>query len=411
MAWEKIRYFVERPGRAGKRRHFWQPSEHLRSLGWKLARLSDDREQALAEARRLNRALDDWRKGLAASVEESGAPLPVPAPLPKEGTVAALIAAYKASEEYAALAEKTRHSYRLNLGVIERWAGDVPVRAITAARVQNLYKGIRAKGTRHLLWQPAGGEDRPAPAPAPSAAAAVVRALSLLWTWGRRAGLCTGDNPAEKPGIKVRAAKGRIWTAAEVDAMVAAADRAGLHSIGTAIVINEWLGQREGDIIRLTRRQYRDGAFHIRQSKRGAELELPHSPRVAARVAAELARFDDLDIPPAHILISEVSGAAYTTDRFVKDFAKVRAAAAAANPGMAGLQFMHLRHTAVTRLFEAECELPLIASITGHTLKHCAEIIDRYGGRTRKMARLATDKRLAAEPRQSEAFKAGEGGE
>lgn len=401
MAWEKIRYFTARRGTRGGVRYFWQPSEHLRSLGWTLQRLSDDREQALAEARRHNQALDDWRKGLAAAAAD-GLRIEVPAPRPKEGTVAALTAAYRASDEYQALAEKTRHGYGLNLAIIDKWAGEAPVRAISAARVQVLYKEVKKRGTRHLL---ARGEDAKAiePRPAPAAAAALVRTISLLWTWGRRAGLAAGENPAEKPGIKLRSAKGRIWTEAEVEAMVAAADRVGLHSIGTAIVMNEWLGQREGDIIRLRRQQVRDGAFHIRQSKRGAELVLPGSPRVARRLAAELARFADLDIPPPHILISEVSGLPYTTDRFVKDFAKVRAAAAKHHPEMQleGLRFMHLRHTAVTRLFEAECELPLIASITGHTLKHCAEIIDRYGSRTRKMARLAAAKRLEAEPRHA----------
>lgn len=401
MAWEKIRYFVERPGRHGRPRYFWQPSEHLRSLGWRLQRLSDDREQALAEARRQNQALDDWRKGLAAAAID-GVKIEVPARLPKEGTVEALIAAYRASEEFQALAEKTRRSYQLNLTIVGKWAGEAPVRAITAARVQVLYKEVKKRGTRHLL---AKGEEARAlkPRPAPAAAAALVRTISLLWTWGRRAGLAPGENPAEKPGIKLHAAKGRIWTEAEVEAMVAAADSAGLHSIGTAIVLNEWLGQREGDIIRLRRQQVRDGAVHIRQSKRGAEVVVPSSPRVADRLAAELARFAGLDIPPAHILISEVSGLPYTTDRFVKDFAKVRSAAAKRYPDLQieGLRFMHLRHTAVTRLFEAECELPLIASVTGHTLKHCAEIIDRYGSRTKKMAALAAAKRLAVEPRQA----------
>ena len=61
------------------------------------------------------------------------------------------------------------------------------------------------------------------------------------------------------------------------------------------------------------------------------------------------------------------------------------------------LEFRHLRHTAITRLAEAEVDTKLIAAITGHKLKSCEAIIDRYLIRTEKMARTAFAKRLDAE--------------
>jgi len=61
------------------------------------------------------------------------------------------------------------------------------------------------------------------------------------------------------------------------------------------------------------------------------------------------------------------------------------------------LQFMHLRHTAVTRLGEDEVDETLIAAVTGHTLTSIHQILERYLIRTSKMARLAFQKRLDRE--------------
>jgi hypothetical protein len=90
-------------------------------------------------------------------------------------------------------------------------------------------------------------------------------------------------------------------------------------------------------------------------------------------------------------------------DRFRHLFAEVRAEAAKAHPAfqvdyllpgramddpdaftikMTDLWFMHLRHTAVTRLAEAECEIPLISAVTGHSPKSVQEILSRYLVRT-----------------------------
>jgi hypothetical protein len=51
-----------------------------------------------------------------------------------------------------------------------------------------------------------------------------------------------------------------------------------------------------------------------------------------------------------------------------------------------------LRGTAVTRLSEADCSLQEIATITGHSLRDVGAIIDRYSGRTDKLAQSAMAK-------------------
>src|SRR5205814_10368164 len=63
--------------------------------------------------------------------------------------------------------------------------------------------------------------------------------------------------------------------------------------------------------------------------------------------------------------------------------------------------FHDLRGTAVTRLFIAGCDVPEIATITGHTLKSVEVVLDRhYFHRDIKLAERAMDKRLAYERSQ-----------
>lgn len=51
----------------------------------------------------------------------------------------------------------------------------------------------------------------------------------------------------------------------------------------------------------------------------------------------------------------------------------------------------------MTRLAEAGCDVPEIASITGHAEASALQIMKRYMVRTGKTARLAFQKRLDAE--------------
>ena len=60
--------------------------------------------------------------------------------------------------------------------------------------------------------------------------------------------------------------------------------------------------------------------------------------------------------------------------------------------GIDGLTFHDLRGTAVTRLSEAGCTPQEIATITGHSLRDVAAILDRYLGRTEKIAQGAIAK-------------------
>lgn len=469
MAEFKVRYLVVKAGRRHGElpRYFWQPSAVLRKLGFEARRVPDNWREvkdareleaaAIAEAQELNADLDRRRPELegAAAVTRrrpasSGA-----------RTVNALVDLYKKSEDYADLAPATRRGYDQCLERVSLWAGDAPVRVVTAKRVQVLKKNMRAT---------------------PSFANAVIRVLRLLLEFGIREEWLV-VNAARKPKLLGTDPSGLCWPRAAVDLFVAAADRLERWSIGTAVLVDEWIGQREGDVLRLPRRLVQrnlDGTVTLRQRKGGVAVSLPIGavPRLVGRCEEELARlearFKDAAVQPATLIVSEATGQPYKEDYFRHEFARVRLAMADGMRAAAGfrkladgswwsdevaarldnlakkeqraamaaaarraaafevdylmpgrdsedpeafllyvedLQFMHLRHTAVTRLAEAECSDELISVITGHSLASIKTILKRYLVRTRKLATLAFQKRLAAEGAIAPSSSRAEGGQ
>ena len=422
MAKITVRYLTTRPGAAGELpRYFWQPGPTLRAAGWKVERVPVDwahhtdpgqlEAAAIARARDLNETLDQSRA--AAGVTLSAPPAPA-----SLRTLGDLIRLYQASEAFTGLRDSTRRGYRQCLLKLEEWAADAPVRAIDTVRIQRLKRGLAAT---------------------PNYANAVVRVLRLLLAFGRREGWLT-LNPAERPGMVEVNPAGLIWPREAVDLFVRTADAMGYASVGTAVVLNEWLGQRQGDILRMPRAALRLGGstLLVRQSKGGrgkAGVSLPVGmvPHLADRLAGELALLDvtaaaraaeaertglPLRLPPATIVVSEETEQPYKLDNFRHVFARIRAKAAEttaefpidylmpgrdmADPGaftirMEELTFMHLRHTAITRLAEAECDIGLITAISGHAQTTVQQLMERYMVRTATMARLAFQRRMDAE--------------
>lgn len=407
----RIRHLVIFPGaRGASLRYFWQPSSKLRALGWRPMRVPADwahitdpallEAAAIAAAQDLNAKVDASREALvdAAALASVRPPPPLSA-----RTLHELIVDYKASRGWRDLMPKSQRGYNQCLARLEAWGGDVPVRVITAARVQTLIENLRAT---------------------PAVANAVARVLRLLLEHARRGGWIT-INPALRPNLSGTAPTGLIWPRGAVDVFVAAADRLGRHSIGTAVLLNEWLGQREGDILRMPRQAFRNGSLVLNQSKTGAGVVLPIHlvDRLIGRYQQEEARQQSrvgLGAPlPFTVVVNETTGLPYKEDNFRHLFAEVRAVAAldaphgfevdhlmpgrsASDPHafvvrMEQLTFMSLRHTAVTRLAEAGAENSLIATVTGHSQATVQSIIERYMVRTAKMAALAFGKRVDAE--------------
>ncbi len=398
MATRKIRYLARRPGAGGTTRWFWQPSKTLLDQGFQAMRIARSDLTPWGNpppgpvcdaADAWNAKLDAWRDGsgphpfaddnpdLAAAATERRRKTPAP------GSVDALIVRYKKSRDFLKLAASTQRMYSENLEIISEWAGDTHVLSLDVEMALDLYDEL----------QPV----------TPTKANHVMAILRLLFSFARRRGKTerVPFNPFRELRLEGVRSKARIWTPEEIDCFVWHADRLERWSAGTAVILNEWVGQREGDVVALGRGVYADGALRFVQSKWKQEVYLPVDlvPRLLTRLQEEAARWATRPVTPTTLIASERTGRAYTVDAFGHVFREVRAAAAKDRPAMAELWFMRLRHTAVVRLGEAGVNIPQIAAITGHSLATCHAILERYNVRTRKMAISAFQQRLEAEGR------------
>lgn len=410
MASIKIRHLVAKPNADGTARYYWQPSKDLRAGGWRVQPLGRDASAAMQKAEQLNAEVDAWRAGAAtphapgAAVKRGKAAAP--------GSVEALVAAYKRSRWWGKLGAATQRHYGWALDAITAWAGDQPARAITPPAVQAFYEAqlrrVEGVGRKRRVIE------------TPAKAAAAVRVLRLLLQVGVRLGYVT-SNAAIRPGITLHRARDPIvWTPDQVRHMAATADQLGWRSMATAILLNEWIGQREADVLALRPWAVEAEALRIRQGKTGRTVVLPLHlvPHLVARLKAEADREraapvvrlragrDDEPV----LLRHEKTGDAWNEHTFRHVFADVRAAAAAGirddagaellppMPSCADLRFMELRHTAVTRLHGAGCDALAISRITGHAPKSAQAIIDRhYLGESEEGAAEAFRRRLAKE--------------
>ena len=405
MATIRIRYLITRPGPKGHdgkprfMRHYWQPMKDLREEGWRVKRLNDDPMIAITEAEAQNAMLDAWRAGHGES------PLGAPARLRiVPGSIEDLIARYRHSRYYLDRRTSTQRGYDRDLDLLETILGQEPMRGLHEQFLERVYQDLRAAR--------------------PGRANHAMRMLQIILNRARflykphEAGYIT-HNPASKMRLISSNHVPSLWPRTAVKAVAAEADATGRHSIGTAIILNEWLGQNPADLLRLRRSVLKPGAFVFRRSKTGAGIELPYAivPHLKARVDAEIARQAARGIEGTRLIISEETGRPYGLDNFQHCFAIARAATAKKNASFpAGyllaieggedevneietskLQFRELRHTAVTRLGEAGVDNKGIAAITGHSLRTVDTILERYLIITDNLAAGAFKQRLEHE--------------
>lgn len=371
MAKIRIRHLVTKPRADGAPRFYWQPTARLRALGFQTRRLPDDRAQAIEAAEALNADLDRFRSGAGNSATLGG----------QDGTVGRIRTLYLESPAFLDLAPKTQASYRQMLDLIDAWCGDSPAAALTPQLVRKFYDSRRAATPRQAAY--------------------AVQVLRLLWSWARTEGLVTGENPAARQRLRDTSQKGRPWSAAELDQICATATAMGFPSIALLIRVQSWLGQRQGDMLGLTRAAVREGV--LVQSKTGAEVPLEWDPDLQRQIDRAL----DRNHNHVNLIICELTAEPWNAHTLRHEFAKIRTAAAAGNtaiglapmPSCTGLVLKDLRHTAVLQAAEAGCTDMEIASITGHSLKRVHDILDRYLVRSRQLARNAQAKRRATRDR------------
>lgn len=272
------------------------------------------------------------------------------------GTLNAWIAEYKANDAFTERAPATRKDYLKQIAKIEEAFGDMPIDALKEPAVRAEFLAWRDRLARRGARQ------------ADYAMTVLGRILSFAVDQGRLA-----INPAARPGRKYAVDRSeKIWEPDHVAAFMAAASVA----LQLAMVLARDTGQRQGDLLRLGWTAYDGRYLSVRQSKTGARVDVP--------VTKELKRILDATPRRATTVLTTDTGAPWKADHFRHEW---RAATLASNND--GLHFADLRGTCVTRLADAENTPALIGSITGHSQRSIAAILDKYQARTRHQADLA----------------------
>jgi integrase len=278
---------------------------------------------------------------------------------PKHGTLMTIIAEFKASAEFKALASSTIRSYLAYIRIIESEFGDLPLAALSDRRMRGEFKA----------W-------RDGFAATPRKADYAWTTLARMLAFGKDRGLIE-TNPCVGGGRLYSADRTEnIWR----DEDIAAFAKVAPAELILALMLALWTGQRQGDLLRLPWSAYDGARIRLQQSKTRRRLVVP---------AGEPLRMllDRTERKSPLILVNQ-QGKPWTSDGFRSSWAK-----ATRKAGVQGLTFHDLRGSAVVRLAVADATVPQIATFTGHSLRDVEAILDaHYLGRDAKLAEIAVTK-------------------
>lgn len=264
---------------------------------------------------------------------------------PRAGTMMAILQAFQASDDFTSLADRTRRDYKGQIMLIEKAFGDFPLKALTDKRARGEFMAWRDELSAKSRRQADYGW--------------VVLARVLSWALDR--GLVDA-NPCEKGGRLYHGSRAdKVWSAEDEAAFLAKAPKQ-LH---LPLLLALWTGQRQGDLLRLPWSAYDGAKIRLKQGKTGVRVVIP----VGAPLKAAL----DAATRHSPVILTNSDNKPWQPDGFRTAWKRACKAA-----GVVGLTFHDLRGTAVTRLSLAECSVPEIVAITGHSLKDVDAILGKH---------------------------------
>jgi integrase len=289
---------------------------------------------------------------------------------PDARSLETLIADWKRSQEWKDNRPRTNRGYNESLKEIRAWDGvDNPDPAkITSIDVE-VFLSIY--------------DDRPTTRYHVRKALRLVMKQAVRRKWRL-------DNPVDEVKVPMPKSRVSIWEQADVDTYVWAALAAGNPDLA-AIILTEWeIGQRLTDIVLFRRGADflpAQGLFSFAQSKTAENVTIPVSDRLRA-VLAHIKR----DGSP-YLFHDGATGRPFRdVGRLSHVFADVRERFVVPAGGRS-LVLRALRHSCVVQLARVSCEIPEIASITGHSPASAAEILRTYLPRDSTVAANAQRKR------------------
>lgn len=372
-------YLVWRDGRPR-----WVPGPRLRHA-FKARDLKDADgnwlgiEAAIAAAKVLNAEVTSWRGGAPA---QSGRPKASRKPT---RTCDHLWLSYKESPAYLELGDITRRDYKSKIGIFlatkleeegKQTYGSIMFAALRQSDMFSFWEDIY-KSRGHTM------------------ANSTLSAVRSMFSYGVMKGWRV-NNPARALKIKKVPPRVIVWTPSEAEAFVKKADEKGYFGVADAVIIALHSGQRQGDVLRLHWVAAENGRAKFRQGKTNARVSVPFSPPLQERIDKIKARRRSGQVAEMQLtgeLVRDTEGREYTRERFGRDFREVRDDVAADQlkdgadeASILGKQYLDLRDTAITRLALAECTVPEIRAITGHSLETIHKVLAHY---------LALDDRMA----------------
>ena len=309
--------------------YFWVPPVTLQKAGvFHYTTLGSDFGNAVAEARRLNAKLNDYRGGL----RQFKPKLANVGPL----TVAYLIREFEASPRFAHFAPQTRENYssicrQVEIQMIDghRVFGEVAVKEVTKQLAYTIYEqNIISRGL------------------------AQANKISSVCHGAFRYGMLKRaeikSNPFSGLDKMTPPSRRQCWSEKQFYNFIGKAEEMGLSSVGLCALLCMELMQRPGDILSIKWGAYRqrEGTWHIRQSKRGVEVYVPETKRLrqALNVARRLVKEKTGHNIGELWVCQTVTGKRWHRRNFTKAVRRIARAAGLPDD----LQIRDLRRTAAT---------------------------------------------------------------
>lgn len=288
------------------------------------------------------------------------------------GTLAGLIRAFEGTAKWRKLAESTKKEYKRVFKFWDAKFGDLPTAALAA-------KGFRQDV---LEWHDEFSADHPREADN----RVTILARVLSWAASDRSLKTNVLDGFERAYASDRAET--IWLPGHVEAFLAAAPDA----MQLALMLALHTGQRQADILKMAWSQYDGAKITLRQGKARRGKVEGRTVTVPCTTALK-ATLDQVPRRGVLILLTK-TGLAYKKRRFAQhwDDAYKAAKLPLTEDGKPALHFHDLRGTAVTKLFEAGCNVAEVVAITGHTIRSAQTILDQYLARTGSLAQSAIAK-------------------
>lgn len=255
-------------------------------------------------------------------------------PQVKYGTVRAIIAEYKVSADFTNLSAKSKLDYSHHLEKINLTWGDLKITFITR-KVALTYRDS-------LASRPATANYR-------------MAVLRKLMSFAVDRGYIT-VNPATNPR-RMKIGTWEPWSQEQIDLMMTTKD----EGLKTSMYLALYTGQRESDIITMTRKLKIENRIDVKQHKGGKYLSIPIHSKLKAHLLSQQFNKSSLTF------VTRKDGNGYKVDHFKHEWKDEMD-----RLGISGVVFHGLRKNATINLLEAGCTDHQVAAITGMSLKMVA---------------------------------------